>query len=42
MVDRQISARGGTDFISRLVAKHLADRLGQQVFVEDQSEISSD
>src|SRR6516165_3661120 len=35
MVDRQISARGGTDFISRLPAKHLADRLGQQVFVED-------
>jgi hypothetical protein len=28
-------ARGGTDFIGRLAAKHLADGLGQQVFVED-------
>jgi tripartite-type tricarboxylate transporter receptor subunit TctC len=26
---------GGTDFIARLVAKHLSDRLGQQVFVEN-------
>ena len=36
--DRQISAPGGTDFISRLAAKHLADRLGQQVVVDDQPE----
>src|SRR6266851_7585258 len=28
-------AGGGTDFIARLVARHLADRLGQQVFVEN-------
>ena len=28
-------AGGGTDFIARLVAKHLSDRLGQQVFVEN-------
>lgn len=28
-------AGGGTDFIARLAAKHLADRLGQQVFVEN-------
>ena len=26
---------GGTDFIARLAAKHLSDRLGQQVFVEN-------
>src|SRR5206468_1289258 len=28
-------AGGGTDFIARLTAKHLSDRLGQQVFVEN-------
>jgi tripartite-type tricarboxylate transporter receptor subunit TctC len=28
-------AGGGTDFIARLVAKHLSDRLGQQVYVEN-------
>jgi tripartite-type tricarboxylate transporter receptor subunit TctC len=28
-------AGGGTDFIGRLTAKHLSDRLGQQVFVEN-------
>lgn len=28
-------AGGGTDFIARLMAKHLSDRLGQQVFVEN-------
>ena len=28
-------AGGGTDFIARLAAKHLSDRLGQQVFVEN-------
>jgi tripartite-type tricarboxylate transporter receptor subunit TctC len=28
-------AGGGTDFIARLAAKHLTDRLGQQVFVEN-------
>jgi tripartite-type tricarboxylate transporter receptor subunit TctC len=28
-------AGGGTDFIGRLAAKHLSDRLGQQVFVEN-------
>jgi len=28
-------AGGGTDFIARLVAKHLSQRLGQQVFVEN-------
>jgi len=28
-------AGGGTDFIARLVAKHLGDRLGQQVYVEN-------
>jgi tripartite-type tricarboxylate transporter receptor subunit TctC len=28
-------AGGGTDFIARLVARHLTDRLGQQVFVEN-------
>jgi tripartite-type tricarboxylate transporter receptor subunit TctC len=28
-------AGGGTDFIARLTAKHLTDRLGQQVFVEN-------
>ena len=28
-------AGGGTDFIARLVAKHLSERLGQQVFVEN-------
>jgi tripartite-type tricarboxylate transporter receptor subunit TctC len=26
---------GGTDFIARLMAKHLSDRLGQQVYVEN-------
>ena len=26
-------AGGGTDFIGRLAAKHLSDRLGHQVFV---------
>src|SRR6516165_3202832 len=30
-------AGGGTDFIARLVAKHLTDRLGQQVFIENRS-----
>ena len=28
-------AGGGTDFIGRLAAKHLSERLGQQVFVEN-------
>src|SRR5580704_12491529 len=28
-------AGGGTDLIARLVAKHLGDRLGQQVYVEN-------
>jgi tripartite-type tricarboxylate transporter receptor subunit TctC len=28
-------AGGGTDFIARVAAKHLSDRLGQQVFVEN-------
>ena len=28
-------AGGGTDFIARLAARHLTDRLGQQVFVEN-------
>jgi tripartite-type tricarboxylate transporter receptor subunit TctC len=28
---------GGTDFIARLMAKHLSDRLGQQVYVENRS-----
>jgi tripartite-type tricarboxylate transporter receptor subunit TctC len=28
-------AGGGTDFIARLTAKHLTERLGQQVFVEN-------
>jgi tripartite-type tricarboxylate transporter receptor subunit TctC len=28
-------AGGGTDFIARLAAKHLSDRLGQQVYVEN-------
>src|SRR5437588_7430900 len=28
-------AGGGTDFIARLAARHLSDRLGQQVFVEN-------
>jgi len=28
-------AGGGTDFIARLAAKHLTERLGQQVFVEN-------
>jgi tripartite-type tricarboxylate transporter receptor subunit TctC len=28
-------AGGGTDFIGRIAAKHLSDRLGQQVFVEN-------
>jgi tripartite-type tricarboxylate transporter receptor subunit TctC len=28
-------AGGGTDFIGRLAAKHLSDRLGQQVYVEN-------
>ena len=28
-------AGGGTDLIGRLVAKHLGDRLGQQVYVEN-------
>lgn len=28
-------AGGGTDFIGRLAAKHLTDRLGQQVYVEN-------
>src|SRR5262245_50102839 len=28
-------AGGGTDFIGRLAAKHLTERLGQQVFVEN-------
>ena len=30
-------AGGGTDFIARVVAKHLSDRLGQQVYVENRS-----
>jgi tripartite-type tricarboxylate transporter receptor subunit TctC len=30
-------AGGGTDFIARIAAKHLTDRLGQQVFVENRS-----
>jgi tripartite-type tricarboxylate transporter receptor subunit TctC len=30
-------AGGGTDFIARLAAKHLTDRLGQQVFVENRA-----
>ena len=30
-------AGGGTDFIGRLTGKHLADRLGQQVFVENRA-----
>jgi len=30
-------AGGGTDFIGRLAAKHLSDRLGQQVFVENRA-----
>src|SRR5467141_623145 len=30
-------AGGGTDFIARIAAKHLSDRLGQQVFVENRS-----
>src|SRR5713101_5342964 len=30
-------AGGGTDFIGRVAAKHLSDRLGQQVFVENRS-----
>jgi len=29
------AAGGGTDFIARLMAKHLSDRLGQQVYVEN-------
>ncbi len=29
------AAGGGTDFIARLVAKHLSERLGQQVYVEN-------
>jgi tripartite-type tricarboxylate transporter receptor subunit TctC len=28
-------AGGGTDFIARLAAKHLSDRLGQQIYVEN-------
>src|SRR5262249_59176253 len=28
---------GGTDFIARLAAKHLSERLGQQVFVENRA-----
>src|ERR1700732_3664423 len=28
-------AGGGTDLIARLVAKHLGERLGQQVYVEN-------
>src|SRR3989442_5793738 len=28
-------AGGGTDFIARIAAKHLSDRLGQQGFVEN-------
>src|SRR5262249_53721655 len=28
-------AGGGTDFIARLAAKHLSQRLGQQVYVEN-------
>ena len=30
-------AGGGTDFIARLVAKHLTDRLGQQVSIENRA-----
>jgi tripartite-type tricarboxylate transporter receptor subunit TctC len=30
-------AGGGTDFIARVAAKHLSDRLGQQVFVENRA-----
>ena len=30
-------AGGGTDVIARIVAKHLSDRLGQQVYVENRS-----
>jgi tripartite-type tricarboxylate transporter receptor subunit TctC len=29
------AAGGGTDFIARLAAKHLSDRLGQQIYVEN-------
>src|SRR5688500_6906464 len=29
------AAGGGTDFIARVAAKHLSERLGQQVFVEN-------
>src|SRR5262249_59503978 len=28
-------AGGGTDFIARIAARHLSDRLGQRVFVEN-------
>src|SRR5258708_22830530 len=30
-------AGGGTDFIARLAAKHLSERLGQQGFVENRA-----
>src|SRR5712692_8977751 len=31
------AAGGGTDFIARLVAKHLSQRLGQQVYIENRA-----
>lgn len=31
------AAGGGTDVVARIVAKHLSDRLGQQVYVENRA-----